>query len=135
MAWTHPCRPGESERASCQAAVILGKKALSPPGPLLVLTRPHVHVIGQGLPLFSMCGHPAGCDHMGLCVRARMCASHCAHPGSIGPCDLQVSHQLGSIMDLFTTSLSLAGLEPPRDRAIDGLDLLPAMLQGRLTDR
>ncbi|XP_017917349.1 PREDICTED: N-acetylgalactosamine-6-sulfatase isoform X3 [Capra hircus] len=47
----------------------------------------------------------------------------------------QVSHQLGSIMDLFTTSLSLAGLEPPRDRAIDGLDLLPAMLQGHLTDR
>ncbi|XP_029094464.1 N-acetylgalactosamine-6-sulfatase isoform X8 [Monodon monoceros] len=47
----------------------------------------------------------------------------------------QVSHQLGSIMDLFTTSLSLAGLEPPRDRAIDGLDLLPTMLQGRLTDR
>ena len=48
---------------------------------------------------------------------------------------MQVSHQLGSIMDLFTTSLSLAGLEPPRDRAIDGLDLLPAMLQGLLTDR
>lgn len=51
------------------------------------------------------------------------------------PRPLQVSHQLGSIMDLFTTSLSLAGLEPPRDRAIDGLDLLPTMLQGRLTDR
>lgn len=48
---------------------------------------------------------------------------------------LQVSHQLGSVMDLFTTSLSLAGLEPPSDRAIDGLDLLPAMLQGRLTER
>ncbi|XP_031530603.1 N-acetylgalactosamine-6-sulfatase isoform X1 [Vicugna pacos] len=47
----------------------------------------------------------------------------------------QVSHQLGSIMDLFTTSLSVAGLEPPSDRAIDGLDLLPAMLQGRLMDR
>ncbi|XP_014692062.1 N-acetylgalactosamine-6-sulfatase isoform X1 [Equus asinus] len=47
----------------------------------------------------------------------------------------QVSHQLGSIMDLFTTSLSLAGLEPPRDRAIDGLSLLPAMLQGQLMDR
>ncbi|XP_047644890.1 N-acetylgalactosamine-6-sulfatase isoform X1 [Phacochoerus africanus] len=47
----------------------------------------------------------------------------------------QVSHQLGSVMDLFTTSLSLAGLEPPSDRAIDGLDLLPAMLQGRLTER
>ncbi|XP_012513141.1 PREDICTED: N-acetylgalactosamine-6-sulfatase [Propithecus coquereli] len=46
-----------------------------------------------------------------------------------------VSYQLGSVMDLFTTSLSLAGLKPPGDRAIDGLDLLPAMLQGRLTDR
>lgn len=48
---------------------------------------------------------------------------------------LQVSHQLGSIMDLFTTSLSLAGLAPPSDRVIDGLDLLPAMLWGQLTDR
>ncbi|XP_036087441.1 N-acetylgalactosamine-6-sulfatase isoform X3 [Rousettus aegyptiacus] len=47
----------------------------------------------------------------------------------------QVSHQLGSIMDLFTTSLSLAGLEPPSDRVIDGLDLLPSMLQGQLVDR
>ncbi|XP_023101478.1 N-acetylgalactosamine-6-sulfatase [Felis catus] len=47
----------------------------------------------------------------------------------------QVSHQLGSVMDLFTTGLSLAGLAPPSDRAIDGLDLLPAVLQGRLTDR
>ncbi|XP_036296801.1 N-acetylgalactosamine-6-sulfatase isoform X1 [Pipistrellus kuhlii] len=47
----------------------------------------------------------------------------------------QVSHQLGSIMDLFTTSLSLAGLEPPGDRVIDGLDLLPAMLQGQLMER
>ncbi|XP_044238260.2 N-acetylgalactosamine-6-sulfatase isoform X2 [Ursus arctos] len=47
----------------------------------------------------------------------------------------QVSHQLGSIMDLFTTSLALAGLAPPSDRVIDGLDLLPAMLRGQLTDR
>ncbi|KAI5939002.1 N-acetylgalactosamine-6-sulfatase isoform X1 [Manis javanica] len=47
----------------------------------------------------------------------------------------QVSHQLGSLMDLFTTGLSLAGLKPPGDRVIDGLDLLPAMLQGRLMDR
>ncbi|XP_073738505.1 N-acetylgalactosamine-6-sulfatase isoform X2 [Callorhinus ursinus] len=47
----------------------------------------------------------------------------------------QVSHQLGSVMDLFTTSLSLAGLVPPSDRVIDGLDLLPAMLWGQLTDR
>nr|XP_054525565.1 N-acetylgalactosamine-6-sulfatase isoform X7 [Pan troglodytes] len=47
----------------------------------------------------------------------------------------QVSHQLGSIMDLFTTSLALAGLTPPSDRAIDGLNLLPTLLQGRLMDR
>ncbi|XP_026303165.1 N-acetylgalactosamine-6-sulfatase [Piliocolobus tephrosceles] len=47
----------------------------------------------------------------------------------------QVSHQLGSIMDLFTTSLALAGLTPPRDRAVDGLNLLPALLQRRLMDR
>lgn len=47
----------------------------------------------------------------------------------------QVSHQLGSIMDLFTTSLSLAGLKPPSDRVIDGLDLLPTMLQGHIIDR
>lgn len=54
---------------------------------------------------------------------------------SVCPCPFQVSHQLGSIMDLFTTSLSLAGLEPPSDRVIDGLDLLPSMLQGQLVDR
>lgn len=47
----------------------------------------------------------------------------------------QVSHQLGSVMDLFTTSLSLAGLQPPSDRQIDGIDLLPAILQGKLIDR
>lgn len=51
------------------------------------------------------------------------------------PMSFQVNHQLGSIMDLFTTSLSLAGLEPPSDRVIDGFNLLPAMLQGKLTDR
>lgn len=54
---------------------------------------------------------------------------------SVHPCLFQVSHQLGSIMDLFTTSLSLAGLELPRDRVIDGLDLLPAMLQGQRMER
>ncbi|NXY16405.1 GALNS sulfatase, partial [Atrichornis clamosus] len=46
-----------------------------------------------------------------------------------------VSHQLGSVMDLFSTSLSLAGLQPPRDRQIDGIDLLPVILQGQLIDR
>jgi hypothetical protein len=38
-------------------------------------------------------------------------------------------------MDLFTTSLSLAGLKPPSDRVIDGLDLLPTMLKGQMMDR
>ncbi|XP_051830746.1 N-acetylgalactosamine-6-sulfatase isoform X3 [Antechinus flavipes] len=47
----------------------------------------------------------------------------------------QVSHQLGNVMDLFTTSLSLAGLKPPSDREIDGIDLLPAIVQGELIDR
>ncbi|XP_036605212.1 N-acetylgalactosamine-6-sulfatase [Trichosurus vulpecula] len=47
----------------------------------------------------------------------------------------QVSHQLGTVMDLFTTSLSLAGLKPPGDREIDGIDLLPAIIHGKLIDR
>ncbi|XP_068941655.1 N-acetylgalactosamine-6-sulfatase isoform X2 [Petaurus breviceps papuanus] len=47
----------------------------------------------------------------------------------------QVSHQLGSVMDLFTTSLSLVGLKPPGDREIDGIDLLPAIIHGKLIDR
>lgn len=47
----------------------------------------------------------------------------------------QVSHQLGNVMDLFSTSLSLAGLQPPSDRQIDGIDLLPVILQGKLIDR
>ncbi|XP_060644094.2 N-acetylgalactosamine-6-sulfatase [Anolis sagrei] len=47
----------------------------------------------------------------------------------------QVSHQLGSVMDLFATSLALAGLPPPSDREIDGIDLSPVVLQGKLIDR
>nr|XP_056718528.1 N-acetylgalactosamine-6-sulfatase [Euleptes europaea] len=47
----------------------------------------------------------------------------------------QVSHQLASVMDLFTTGLALAGLQPPSDRQIDGIDLLPVILQGELIDR
>nr|XP_033797236.1 N-acetylgalactosamine-6-sulfatase isoform X3 [Geotrypetes seraphini] len=47
----------------------------------------------------------------------------------------QVSHQLSSVMDLFTTALSLAGLQPPHDRTIDGIDLSPVFLQSRVIDR
>lgn len=57
------------------------------------------------------------------------------HCPSESACPSQVSHQLGSLMDLFTTSLALAGIKPPSDRVIDGLDLLPAALHGQLTHR
>ncbi|XP_075045136.1 N-acetylgalactosamine-6-sulfatase isoform X1 [Mixophyes fleayi] len=47
----------------------------------------------------------------------------------------QVSYQLGSIMDLFTTSLALAGIDPPGDRPIDGIDLSPVILEGKVIER
>ncbi|XP_042196309.1 N-acetylgalactosamine-6-sulfatase, partial [Callorhinchus milii] len=50
-------------------------------------------------------------------------------PGHIAP--KQVSYQLGSVMDLFTTSLALASLQPPSDREIDGIDLSPVLLQNQ----
>ncbi len=34
---------------------------------------------------------------------------------------------IASSMDLFTTSLSLAGVKPPSDRIIDGVDLMPLL--------
>ncbi|XP_077057673.1 N-acetylgalactosamine-6-sulfatase isoform X1 [Siphateles boraxobius] len=46
-----------------------------------------------------------------------------------------VSHQLGSVMDLFSTSLSVAGVLPPDDRVIDGLDLSPVLFNNSLLDR
>lgn len=39
-----------------------------------------------------------------------------------------VSFQLANVMDLFTTSLAVAGIGPPDDRALDGLDLTPVLL-------
>ena len=35
-------------------------------------------------------------------------------------------------MDLFTTALELAGIEPPTDRIIDGKSLLPALLNNQI---
>ncbi|KAG9352487.1 hypothetical protein JZ751_020901 [Albula glossodonta] len=46
-----------------------------------------------------------------------------------------VSYQLGNVMDLFTTSLALAGLPVPGDRVIDGLDLTPVLLNSSIIDR
>lgn len=41
---------------------------------------------------------------------------------------MQVSLQPANVMDLFTTSLALAGISPPDDRMLDGLDLTPVLL-------
>lgn len=41
---------------------------------------------------------------------------------------MQVTHQIGSVMDIFTTALSVADIDPPSDRIIDGQNLLPALL-------
>lgn len=48
---------------------------------------------------------------------------------------LQVSHQVGSLMDWFNTALDLAGVDPPKDRIIDGISLLPLFREGKLTNR
>lgn len=39
----------------------------------------------------------------------------------------QVSHELGSTMDIYTTALTLAGVALPDDRIIDGQDLSPVL--------
>lgn len=46
-----------------------------------------------------------------------------------------ISYQLGSQMDLFTTSLAIAGLEVPNDRIIDGLDLSSTLFNGTMIER
>lgn len=39
-------------------------------------------------------------------------------------------------MDLFATTLDLAGIETPKDRIIDGISLAPALFgNGTTTDR
>jgi len=38
-----------------------------------------------------------------------------------------VTHEFACTMDLFTTSLKLAGAELPKDRAIDGVDMAPVL--------
>jgi arylsulfatase A len=46
-------------------------------------------------------------------------------PGTIPPG--QVTAELGSTMDLYTTSLLLAGADIPDDRVVDGVDLRPVL--------
>lgn len=47
-------------------------------------------------------------------------------PGKIGAG--VVNHELACTLDLFTTSLKLAGAPLPRDRVIDGVDMSPMLL-------
>ncbi|CAM9487350.1 unnamed protein product [Lampetra fluviatilis] len=54
-------------------------------------------------------------------------------PGRIHPAT--VSRQLGTVMDLFVTGLALAGLMPPSDRQLDGLDLSPALFNNQTIPR
>jgi arylsulfatase A-like enzyme len=54
-------------------------------------------------------------------------------PGKIQPA--QVQREFACHMDLFTTSLKLAGAEPPRDRAIDGVDIAPLLTGGGRVER
>jgi arylsulfatase A-like enzyme len=53
-------------------------------------------------------------------------------PGTIRPA---VVTGIGSAMDLFTTSVKLAGGDVPTDRPIDGIDLRPALLSGAPSPR
>lgn len=38
-------------------------------------------------------------------------------------------------MDLFTTSLSLAGAKPAANKVLDGIDLSPSLFNGSISDR
>ncbi|GAB1599404.1 N-acetylgalactosamine-6-sulfatase-like [Argonauta hians] len=46
-----------------------------------------------------------------------------------------VSHQLGSLMDLFTTILDFANISVPRDRTIDGISLKQSFFSNDIIDR
>lgn len=54
-------------------------------------------------------------------------------PGKIQPG--QVSYQLGTLMDLFTTVLSLAGAKTPANKVIDGIDLSQVLFNQNVTER
>ncbi|XP_062500967.1 N-acetylgalactosamine-6-sulfatase-like isoform X2 [Corticium candelabrum] len=54
-------------------------------------------------------------------------------PGTIN--EEQVSHQLGSLMDWFSTALDLAGVEAPGDKIIDGISLSATLQKGEIKNR
>ncbi|GIX97100.1 n-acetylgalactosamine-6-sulfatase [Caerostris darwini] len=47
----------------------------------------------------------------------------------------QISRQASTVMDLFSTALSLASVNVPKDRVIDGMDLKSSLIQGKNIDR
>ncbi|XP_071959261.1 N-acetylgalactosamine-6-sulfatase-like isoform X1 [Antedon mediterranea] len=47
----------------------------------------------------------------------------------------KVSHQLGSVMDIFSTVLDIVGIDAPTDRIYDGRSLLPALLDGQIDSK
>ena len=49
-------------------------------------------------------------------------------PGRIKP---GVTSEMANAMDLFTTSLALAGAEMPKDRPMDGVDISPLLFEGK----
>lgn len=54
-------------------------------------------------------------------------------PKTIAPS--RVSHQLGNLMDLFSTVLDFAHIALPKDRIIDGISLKPTLVNSRIIDR
>ena len=47
----------------------------------------------------------------------------------------QVTQELGSTMDIFSTCVKLAGSEVPSDRIMDGVDLSPVLFEGAPSNR
>lgn len=48
---------------------------------------------------------------------------------------IQVSHQVGSLMDLYTTFIDLAEVSMPTDRIIDGISLRASLLNNTNVQR
>ena len=68
-----------------------------------------------------------------MCIIECMLLCHLSLSGKVSPG--RVSHHLGSMMDWYSTALDLAGIKQPDDRIIDGMSLLPLLINGTETDR
>ncbi|CAH1779358.1 unnamed protein product [Owenia fusiformis] len=93
-----------------------------------LVSKDHVDVINQIFCIFYV----GGCNGPFLCGKETTYEGGMREPSiAWWPNHIQsgqISHQTGSHMDLFTTALELAGLQPPTDRTIDGSTLIPALL-------